>query len=1226
MSVKKMGCRYRFFLPVLLAMLMFIGISGMIMLPAAFAAGGDIKITGPGLNSDGITITQDQLQGKEKLADGTILTQYDEWYSTINTWPTKSWYRGQGAKLTDLLDAAGGLKPEATMIKFTSSDGYSTAFELQEFIYKPHYRFPNFMAGGLQGHLPGDRADAVLVEPMLAHRSFSTHDIEDVGGGNTGGNFSSGDANLLIYGQRAVTQQTNSRFAKNVVQIEILTSPVPKWDRPVAVPEPGEVQVGTMIRLNSLYNDEDKVHYTTDGSDPTILSPMYNWIASRWWSTRGDVLDEINRPVEITGNTVIKALVTGPGRLDSDIATFWYRIPLSIKSDNPARAVKDRAYAGHTFPVAGGTPPYNFAVTEGALPAGMVLDGEALVGIPTESGAFVFTVTVTDSAVPAKTVKRDFTLVVGEEAAAPPALTADTTGNTMGKVIEITFTDDPDWRLAITGIKVNGASVNGKYNIAAGVITIDAGVFDSAGDYEITVLADGYLDATVIQKVAADGGQVPEGAVVLEITGDGVTTAKKYTRAQLEEMVQCQNVYSSINTWPSKRWCVGKGVSLWDLLEAAGMNGSARQVRLFSSDGYYLTLTVQELLRDTRYFFPHFMTGGIEGHIPGDASGAVEVEAILALKSADGTDNPSYMNDSNGLMLMLGQRAVTEQTGPLFVKYVNKVEVSSSTPGKWDKPQADPGGGAVPAGTLVSLTNSNMDLDKIYYTTDGSTPTLNSPMYNWIAKRWWPARGGETVSEINHPIELTKDTTIRAVTIGPGKSNSNIAEFVYKVTETTVSAGDQVAPDQGGTISLGDEVVLEIPAGALTGTVPVSVLIEHVTTPPATPAGRKIISGVYGCNVDGKTNYVFNKAVTIIFKFDPGALSESEIPAVHSYEEDKGRWLNLGGMVSGNTIAVKTDRCAKFAVLVLLQPGTVELITPAIGGMVNLGDEAVLEIPAGALAGAIPLSVTIERVASPPAAPAGCKIISGVYGCAVDGKAGYSFNKPVTITLGFDPGAPKKGANPAIYYYDEAKGRWIILGGMVSGNTIAVQTERCAKFTVMAQEGASLTDIAGHWAEDSIRQLVAKGAVGGYPDSTFKPDINITRAEFVTILGKAFVLAPHGGKIFADTAGHWAQDAVATAVHYGIVNGYDADTFGPDDQITREQMAVMVVNSLQLPPAAEGTSFEDSSDISDWARAAVTTAVKQGLINGYPGNTVLPRNNATRAEAATVMVKAMPKG
>jgi hypothetical protein len=168
-----------------------------------------------------------------------------------------------------------------------------------------------------------------------------------------------------------------------------------------------------------------------------------------------------------------------------------------------------------------------------------------------------------------------------------------------------------------------------------------------------------------------------------------------------------------------------------------------------------------------------------------------------------------------------------------------------------------------------------------------------------------------------------------------------------------------------------------------------------------------------------------------------------------------------------------------------------------------------------------------------------------------------------------------------------------------------------------------LKDINGHWAETTISELVASGAVAGYPDSTFQPDKKITRAEFTTILVKAFKLDAKDGKDFADTANHWGKEAIATATAHGIVSGYDADNFGPDKNITREQMAVMIVKAAQLTENTEGKQFADNDKISSWAADAVATASQNKIITGYPDNSFQPQAEATRAEAATVIIKAL---
>ncbi|TEB05929.1 Chitinase A1 precursor [Pelotomaculum schinkii] len=317
------------------------------------------------------------------------------------------------------------------------------------------------------------------------------------------------------------------------------------------------------------------------------------------------------------------------------------------------------------------------------------------------------------------------------------------------------------------------------------------------------------------------------------------------------------------------------------------------------------------------------------------------------------------------------------------------------------------------------------------------------------------------------------------------------------------------------------------------------------------------------------------------------------------------------------------------------------IVTPSKGGTISLGDEATVEIPANSLQGTSTVEVKIQKVDQPPEVSEGFKLVGSVYEFSVDGQDNYSFAKDVTLKFSFNPADLASGETPAVYYYDETAAKWVSLGGAVSGSTITVKVNHFTKFAVLAavkqeeettvakddipgqETTLTLNDIAGHWAADNINKLVALGAINGYSDGSFKPDSNITRAEFATVLVKAFKLTPQSGKVFADTAGHWAKDYIATAVYYGIADGYDTDTFGPDDLITREQMAMMVVKAAKLPVGTDETTFADSADISWWARSVVATAVENDVIKGYPDNTFNPLGSATRAEAVTVIVNAL---
>jgi hypothetical protein len=324
---------------------------------------------------------------------------------------------------------------------------------------------------------------------------------------------------------------------------------------------------------------------------------------------------------------------------------------------------------------------------------------------------------------------------------------------------------------------------------------------------------------------------------VLEITGDGVSAPVEWTLAELEAMEQYQHVYSGINTYPTKQWYIARGVKLRDLLALAGLKEEATLIRFYSRDGYDVTFTVQEILEDKRYYFPGLKENHpSDGSIPGSPAGAVEVEPIVALASAEGSADPGAMNDKDIPLLVLGQRAVTEQTSTLFVKNLSKIEVLTAEPDKWDEPRINvPAGSVLPPGTGLVLENKTSDVDKIHYTTDGSTPTVNSPIFNWSASRWWPLRGD--LDQVNAPIVITEDMiqkgedgreyiVIKARTIGPGKEDSDVVTFIFTL--------DPEAPDPtrepGGPVtglSL-DRSRLDLPVG---GSFQLEALVEPYNAP-----------------------------------------------------------------------------------------------------------------------------------------------------------------------------------------------------------------------------------------------------------------------------------------------------------------------------------------------------------------------------------------------------------
>ncbi|MEL7566951.1 MAG: S-layer homology domain-containing protein [Dehalobacterium sp.] len=299
-------------------------------------------------------------------------------------------------------------------------------------------------------------------------------------------------------------------------------------------------------------------------------------------------------------------------------------------------------------------------------------------------------------------------------------------------------------------------------------------------------------------------------------------------------------------------------------------------------------------------------------------------------------------------------------------------------------------------------------------------------------------------------------------------------------------------------------------------------------------------------------------------------------------------------------------------------------VSPSVGGTIGLGSDAIVVIPAGALQGTSKIKIQITKVTTPPEVPDELRLLGDVFEFSVGEAGQYNFAEAVSLKITFDPSALDADETPAIYYYDESQKTWVYIGGVVSGSVVTVQVDHFTQYAVMAGKKKlnMLNDIAGHWAEDYIKRLVSLEAINGYPDGSFKPNGRITRAEFATVLVKAFQLELQQSENFEDTTGHWAENYISTAVSHGIARGYSVG-FGPDDPVTREQMAVMIAEGVNLTFQAQETNFTDSEKISSWAWEAVTAVTEKGIMKGYPNNTFQPQGYGTRAEAVTVILKAL---
>ena len=186
-----------------------------------------------------------------------------------------------------------------------------------------------------------------------------------------------------------------------------------------------------------------------------------------------------------------------------------------------------------------------------------------------------------------------------------------------------------------------------------------------------------------------------------------------------------------------------------------------------------------------------------------------------------------------------------------------------------------------------------------------------------------------------------------------------------------------------------------------------------------------------------------------------------------------------------------------------------------------------------------------------------------------------------------------------------------------------------AVFTAAKVEGLPFTDVtSGDWFYDAVAYVYDKGMMEGTTDTTFAPTMNLTRSMIAQVLYNLEERpeAP-GAAGFPDVAaGAWYADAVNWAAARGIVKGYDTGAFGPEDSVTREQLAAILYRYAQVKgyDTTQGgmavREFSDSASISDWAQTAMSWAVNAQVLSGKGNGVLDPQGTATRAEVAQMLM------
>ena len=161
------------------------------------------------------------------------------------------------------------------------------------------------------------------------------------------------------------------------------------------------------------------------------------------------------------------------------------------------------------------------------------------------------------------------------------------------------------------------------------------------------------------------------------------------------------------------------------------------------------------------------------------------------------------------------------------------------------------------------------------------------------------------------------------------------------------------------------------------------------------------------------------------------------------------------------------------------------------------------------------------------------------------------------------------------------------------------------------------------WYKDAVQYAYAGGLMTGVSANEFAPDATTTRGMIVSMLARLEGVESANDAGFADVEGEWYATAVNWAASVGVVSGYEDNTFRPNDAITREQLAAILMNYAaykgeDVSARASLDAYSDAENVSTWATDTMQWAVAKGLLTGVTADTLQPQGAATRAQVAAI--------
>ena len=229
-------------------------------------------------------------------------------------------------------------------------------------------------------------------------------------------------------------------------------------------------------------------------------------------------------------------------------------------------------------------------------------------------------------------------------------------------------------------------------------------------------------------------------------------------------------------------------------------------------------------------------------------------------------------------------------------------------------------------------------------------------------------------------------------------------------------------------------------------------------------------------------------------------------------------------------------------------------------------------------------------------------------------------NGGVTLTVPYEKAVP---GTVAVLVKEDGT-REVIRKSVADEGEVSIPLDGSATVEIMDNRKV-FTDTAGHWAGDAIDFVTAHELYAGTSATTFAPNTPMSRGMLARVLHNLESNPDHTFTgAFSDLNGHWATDSILWAADRGIVGGYSNGTFGANDDISREQLAVMLWRYAGSPMTNHSLNhFADVNSISGYARTALAWANENGIVGGVGNHVLDPQGKATRAQVAAMLMRMM---